>query len=93
MKFVSVAKQDLHFEIDGKVFDVPVGGSCEIPDRIAYVIAGRGLPMKPAGEVKAAEPAPASSDEDAASKPAKRGKVAKDEPAPASSDEAKPKKD
>jgi len=54
VKFVSTAKVDLKFEIDGVVYEVPVGSSCEIPDRIAYTIKGRGLPMKPAEEPKIA---------------------------------------
>lgn len=59
MKFVSVAKVDLKFEIDGVVYKVPVGSSCEIPDRIAYTIKGRGLPMKPADEIEEAPKAAA----------------------------------
>ncbi len=65
MKFQNIAPHDLKFEIDGVTYVVPVGGSCEIPDRIAYTIKGRGLPMKPAEDPKAepkaamAAPAPA----------------------------------
>lgn len=60
MKFVSTAKVALVFAIDGTTYGVPVGGSCEIPDRIAYVVKSRGLPMVPASEVK---PAKLSADE------------------------------
>lgn len=55
-----MSDKDLHFELAGKVYDVPVGGTCEVPDRIAYAIESRGLPMKPAAELEsAAKPAPA----------------------------------
>lgn len=78
MKFVSVAKVDLKFKIDGVVYEVPVGGSCEVPDRIAYTVKGRGLPMKLADEL-ATEQKPAEE----APKPARRaGKAAPVEEAP-----------
>ena len=46
MKFQNTAPHDLKFKIDGVTYEVSVGGSCEIPDRIAYVVTGRGLPLK-----------------------------------------------
>lgn len=52
MRFQNTAPHDLKFEIDGVTYEVTVGGSCEIPGRIAYAIASRGLPMKPAAEIE-----------------------------------------
>jgi hypothetical protein len=46
VRFVSTAPQDLHFVINGVVFDVPVGGECEIEDGQEWVFESRGLPLK-----------------------------------------------
>lgn len=35
----------LDFDVEGERFVVPPGGGCEIPRRLAYVIASRGLPL------------------------------------------------
>lgn len=80
MKFVNTKPHDLKFEIDGVVYEVPVGGSCEIPDRIAYVVAAHGLPMKPAAEV-----------EEAPKAASRRGKPTKDDAAMAAEVEEAPK--
>lgn len=55
MKFVNLTQKDLAFEIHGKHYSVPVGGECEVPDRVAYCVKLHGLPLTPAADV---EPAP-----------------------------------
>lgn len=46
MKFQNVTPHDLNFKINGVTYEVPVGESCEIPDRIAFAVALHGLPLK-----------------------------------------------
>lgn len=60
MKFVNTATHDLRFDLDGKLYEVPVGASCDVPDRISYAVQSRGLPMKPvdAESPRVSAPAP-----------------------------------
>lgn len=58
MRFKSVATVPVHFIMDGVVYDLPVGGECDIPDEKAYAIAPMGLPLVPVPEPAPAPPAP-----------------------------------
>lgn len=60
MRFVSTALVALDFEIDGDRYQVPIGGSCEIPDHLAYVPAAHRLPLVPCSRTSTAEPAAAA---------------------------------
>lgn len=40
-------ERDLDFVLDGRRYVVPHGHEVEIPDRVAYCIAGRGICLKP----------------------------------------------
>lgn len=60
MRFRSThATLPLSFECGGTQYDVPVGGSCEIPDRFAYAVKAMGLALAP-------DPEPAAPTEPAA---------------------------
>lgn len=62
MKFRSThASQPLGFTLDGMRYDVPVGGTCEIPEQLAFAVKLIGLPLEPASDVPAERESPAGS--------------------------------
>ena len=75
MRFRNTLDKPISFDLDGKLYEVPVGGVCYIPDHKAYVPQKIGLPLAPIEEevepiaVKAPEPpqeidVPDATDED-----------------------------
>ena len=60
MRFRNTAHVALEFELGGVRHQVPVGGSCEVEDRVAYAVPLYGLPLVEEAETApepAAEPA------------------------------------
>ena len=47
MRFQNTAGTALDFQFHGKRVKVPLGGSVEIPDQMAFAIAMMGLPLAP----------------------------------------------
>jgi hypothetical protein len=70
VRFINVASYDLHFVVNGVVYDVPVGGECEIEDGQEYVFESRGLPLK---RVEATVDAPEFDEEEPKPAPRKVG--------------------
>lgn len=54
MKFRNRLDVPLDFQLDGIRYQVEVGGTCDIPDRVAYAVAHSGLPLDQVQAVKGA---------------------------------------
>lgn len=65
--FKNTAPVELSFELDGVPHQVPVGGTCEIEDRVAYAVGLLRLPLVPTALVAA--PALATPEQDPVAKP------------------------
>lgn len=85
MKFRSTHEtQPLDFALDGVRYAVPVGGTCDVPDRIAFSVKLLGLPLEPvdadAPPAPAQAPAPLAeaTETPADASPAKRTKTQKE---------------
>ena len=63
MRFVNTADVALDFVIDGERYQVPVAGTCEIPDPVSYVPAAHRLPLRQVAAVQAAATMPPASPE------------------------------
>lgn len=55
MRFRNTKEVALDFTLGGDRYQVPVGGTCEIPDRIAYAVVKHGLPLLPDPESATAD--------------------------------------
>lgn len=53
--YLNPTPETLRFEIGAERFEVPSGKACEVPRRLAYVIAARGLPLVRDGAGEAEE--------------------------------------
>ncbi len=74
MDFKNTAQNDLDFSIEGVRYQVPAGGRCELPDRLAFYPAAVGIPLKRTGAVPVAKaveivPLPAAPADDAPAVP------------------------
>lgn len=47
MRFRNAINKPLKFELGGNLYEVEVGGFCEVPDKISYAVKGHGLPLEP----------------------------------------------
>lgn len=45
-KLVNTAASALKFKLAGTEYSVPVGGTCEVPEKLMYAVVARGLPLK-----------------------------------------------
>ncbi len=64
MRHLNTAPHALDFTLRGKRYEVPVGGEVEIPDRLAFAVKGRGLPLAPVeGEASGEERVERDADE------------------------------
>jgi len=52
MRFINKAKRLLDFDLDGNRYKVEPGGSCDIPDHVAYAVKLHRLPLVEESEVK-----------------------------------------
>lgn len=60
MNFRNQSGVDLDFEIGGVRYGVPVAGTVEIPDRVAYCVKLHGLPLAEVAQTEETEDSSAS---------------------------------
>jgi hypothetical protein len=63
MRFRSTVDHELSFELGGKTYTVAPQGSVTIPERVAYAVSSRGLPLKAEAGQEDAPEAPQQRDE------------------------------